>query len=202
MQACNKLILWFWWRWSSIRKFTKIARLPCFYNTSKRTLEMKLVFLHADTHHSFLQADFSIARGWCNHYWWEWSINLKVLKVTSSQYLYSNIKKKVRNKVHLVHADEHQRFHKLTLSFLLEAAIYAKSTQNKNLVILLQYMEKKKHCYCFCQLLWFKTFRYFTGVQSFSLLFVFEWLRWKKFRSWDCKTRCIPQMIWWIEQID
>ena len=95
MQGCNKLILWFWWRWSSIPKFPTIARLPCFYNISKKKLEMKLVFLHADKHHSFLQADFNIATRSCNHYWWEWLSILKVLKVTSSQYLYSNIKKKL-----------------------------------------------------------------------------------------------------------
>ena len=39
--------------------------------------------------------------------------------------------KKVRNKVHPLHADKDQRFHKLALSFLMVAAIYVKSTQDK-----------------------------------------------------------------------
>ena len=91
IQTCNKLILW----WSSISKFPKIASLPCFYNISKKKLAMKLIFLHADTHQSFLRADFNIVTRWSNHYWWEWSSILKVLNATFSQYLFSNIKKKL-----------------------------------------------------------------------------------------------------------
>ena len=34
----------FWWGWSSIPKVTKIASLQCFYNISKKMLEMKLIF--------------------------------------------------------------------------------------------------------------------------------------------------------------
>ena len=195
------MILWFWWRWSSIPKFTKIAHLPCFYNTSKRKLEMKLVFLHADTH-SFLPADFNIATGWCNHYWWEWSIIIKILKVTSSQYVYSNIKKKVPNKVHLLHADEYQRFHKFAFSFLLEAAIYVKSMQKRNLVILLQYIEKKSIVTAFINYCDSKHLDFLQGSSHFRCYLFLNGCGQKKFRSWDCKSRCIPQMIWWIEQID
>ena len=75
IQTCNKLILW----WSSISKFPKIASLPCFYNISKKKLAMKLIFLHADTHQSFLRADFNIVTRWSSNYWWEWSSILKVL---------------------------------------------------------------------------------------------------------------------------
>ena len=39
--------------------------------------------------------------------------------------------KKVPNKVHPLHADKHQRFHKLALLFLMVAAKYVRSTQDK-----------------------------------------------------------------------
>ena len=57
----------------------------------------------------------------------------------SLQYL----KKEVRNGVHFLHADKHQSFYKLTLSFLMEVARYVQSTQNRKLVIFLQYIKKK-----------------------------------------------------------
>ena len=82
MQTCNKLIL----RWSSIPKFPKIARLPCFYNISKKKLEMKLIVLHADTHKSFLQADFNI--------------------VTRFAISFQQYQNKVGNGFHLFHADQ------------------------------------------------------------------------------------------------
>ena len=40
-------------------KVPKIASLEYLYNNSKKMLEMKLIFLHADKHQSFLQADFN-----------------------------------------------------------------------------------------------------------------------------------------------
>ena len=58
---------------------------------------------------------------------------------------------------------------------------------------------KKKFCNCFCILLWCKTFRYFT---SFSRVRCYLFLgscaqKWARpLRSWDCKTRCISEMIW------
>ena len=54
-----KLILWFWWRWSSIPKVTKIASSQCLYNISIKKLEMKFDFLQADKHQSGLQVDFN-----------------------------------------------------------------------------------------------------------------------------------------------
>ena len=48
------------------------------------------------------------------------------------------IKKEVRKGVHFLHADEHQRFYKLGLLFLMEVARYVQSTQNRTLVIFLQ----------------------------------------------------------------
>ena len=39
-----KLILWFWWRWSSISKVPKIASLQCLYNISKKKLVISWYF--------------------------------------------------------------------------------------------------------------------------------------------------------------
>ena len=42
-----------------------------------------------------------------------------------------------------MHADEHQSFYKLGLLFLMEVARHVQSTQNRKLVIFLQYIKKK-----------------------------------------------------------
>ena len=57
------------------------------------------------------------------------------------------LQKKVRGGVHFLHADEHQSFHKFVLSFLIEGARHVQSTQNRKLLIFLQYLEKKKNIY-------------------------------------------------------
>ena len=75
---------------------------------------------------------------WYYHYRWIWSSILKVFKVISLQYLYNISKKEVRKGLHVFHADEHQSFYKLGLLFLMEAARYVKSTQNRKLLIFLQ----------------------------------------------------------------
>ena len=100
MKACYKLIPWFWWGWSSIPKVPKIASFQCLYDISKKKLEMKLIFgmqINVKVFYklisTLLASNFSI--GWYYHYWWAWSSILKVLKVTSLQYLY-NILKTVR----------------------------------------------------------------------------------------------------------
>ena len=54
----------------------------------------------------------------------------------SLQYL----KKEVRKGVHFLHADEHQRFYKLELLFLLEVVRYVQNTPNRKLVIFFQRM--------------------------------------------------------------
>ena len=61
MNVCYKLILWFWWRWSSIPKVPKIASFQCLYlnNISKKKLRDEDYFLHADKHQSLIQVDFS-----------------------------------------------------------------------------------------------------------------------------------------------
>ena len=55
--------------------------------------------------------------------------------VISLQYL----EKKVSNGVHFLHADRHQSFYKLTLSFLMEVARHAQSPQNRKLLIFLKH---------------------------------------------------------------
>ena len=84
----------------------------------------------------------------------------------SLQYL----KKEVRNGGHFWHADRRQSFYKLLLSFLMEVTRHVQKAQNRKLEIFLQNIEKNC-CNCFVlQLLGYKTFTYFTGGQSCSLL--------------------------------
>ena len=127
MKACYRLILWFWWEWSRISKVPKIV---C--NISKKKLEMKLfccmqisIKVSCKLISTLWASEFP-AR-WCYSYWYARSSILKVLKVTSFQYLY-NISKKVRNGVHFLHVDEHKSLYKLALSFLMEVARHVQST--------------------------------------------------------------------------
>ena len=90
MKACYKLIVWFWWGWSSIHKVPKIASLQC------------------------------------------------------------QFAKEVRNGGHFWHADKRQSFYKLVLSFLMEVARHVQNTQNRKLVIFLQYIKKNcRNCFVF-----------------------------------------------------
>ena len=53
-------------------------------------------------------------------------------------------KKGIRDGVHLLHADKHQSFYKLQLSFLnTNYQFPILNTQNRKLVIFLQYIKKK-----------------------------------------------------------
>ena len=53
------------------------------------------------------------------------------------------LRKKVRDRVHLLYRDKHQGFCKLALLFLMQVARHVQSAQNRNLVIFLQYIKKK-----------------------------------------------------------
>ena len=83
---------------------------------SKQYLKIKfklnLIFFHAEFPKSLFQVAISL------------------------QYL----KKEVRNGHHFWHADK--RFCKLVLSFLMEVAIHVQNTQNRKLLIFLQYIRK------------------------------------------------------------
>ena len=80
---------------------------------------------------------------WYYQYWWAWSSILKVLKVTSFAISSQYLKKAVRDGFHFLHANKHQSFYKLVLSFLMEVARHVQSTQNRKLVMLFQYIKKK-----------------------------------------------------------
>ena len=84
-------------------------------------------------------------------------------------------KKTVRNGVHFWHAETPQSFYKFVLPFLVEVTRHVQNSHNRKLVIFLQYIKKKLLrllCQLLLVLLWCKTLRYFTGVQSCSLLHV------------------------------
>ena len=96
----------FWWVWSSISQVPKKASLQCLYYTHKKVRD-EVNFFDEDKHQSFLTVDFNtfgnkvfynvtgmIMKTW-RTWWWEWSSILKVLKVTSLQYLYNISKKKL-----------------------------------------------------------------------------------------------------------
>ena len=44
--------------------------------------------------------------------------------------------------VHFLYADKHQNFYKLALSFSTEVTRHVQSTQNRSLVIFLQYLKE------------------------------------------------------------
>ena len=62
---------------------------------------------------------------------------IKLLKVTSLQYLYIISKKKLKMGGHFWHVDKRQSFYKVVFSFLMEVAIHVQNTQNRKLVIFL-----------------------------------------------------------------
>ena len=65
----------------------------------KKKVSYEVDFLHADKHQSFYKListlwTLKFPGRWYYHYWWAWSIILKLLKVTSLQYIYNISKKK------------------------------------------------------------------------------------------------------------
>ena len=80
---------------------------------------------------------------WYYKYWWAWSSILKLPKVTSFAIRLQYLKKEVRDGAHFLHANKHKSFYKLALSFLKEVARHVQSTQNRKLVMFLQYIRKK-----------------------------------------------------------
>ena len=124
-------------------------------------------FLHANKHESLLQIDTMILMEMLKHSQKsqnsKFAISLQYLRKTLEiklifcmqinirdsykliQYFGHKVsnKKEVWNGVHLLHADKHQSFYNLVLSFLMEVARHVQSTQNRKLLIFLQYMKKK-----------------------------------------------------------
>ena len=86
----------------SISKAHKIASLQ---------LEMKLIFctqIYIKISHKFISTFWTsyFPARWYYHYWWTWTNILKVLKVTTLQYLYNISKKEVKDGVHFLHAEK------------------------------------------------------------------------------------------------
>ena len=46
-------------------------------------------------------------------------------------------------RVHFLHADKHRSFYKLALSFLVEVTRHVQSTQNRKLIMFMQYLKKE-----------------------------------------------------------
>ena len=126
-------------------------------------IEMKLIFLNVYKHEGLLQIDTMILM------WrFKYSQSSQISKCAMSlQYL----KKEVRDEVDFLHADKHHNFSILVLQFLMEVARHAQNTQNTKLLIFMQFIKRTVSEL----LLSCKAFRYFTGVQSCSLLL--GWLR-------------------------
>ena len=98
LKISYKLILDFWWGRSI--KVPKIASLQCLYNIWKKALEFKLIFymqINIKVSYKLISALWTskLPTRWYYHYWWVWSSILKMLKVTSLQYLYNISKKKL-----------------------------------------------------------------------------------------------------------
>ena len=53
------------------------------------------------------------------------------------------LKEEVKNGGHVCHANKGQSFYKLVLSFLMKVSIHVQNTQNRKLVIFLQYILQK-----------------------------------------------------------
>ena len=111
-------------------KVSKIACLQCLYNILKKKLEMKLVFLHADKHQSFLQVGFNTLSIKVSY---KVILSLFMNMIKHSQSTQSNkfsislqyLKKEARNGIRFLHVDKQQSLHKLALSFLIEVAKHA-----------------------------------------------------------------------------
>ena len=116
----------------------------------------KVDFLLADKHESFLQVDFNT---WGIKIFYKVILLLLMGMVKHSQNTQSNnLEKVVRDGVHFQHADKHQRFYKLSISFLMEVARHVHSTKNTKLLIFLQYLNDT-----------LKTFIHFKNKQQKSM---------------------------------
>ena len=70
---------------------------------------------------------------------------IKCFQITQSNKFaisFQYLKKEVRKGDHFRHAYKRQSFYKLILSFLMEVARHVQNTQNRKLVIFLQYIRK------------------------------------------------------------
>ena len=90
----------------------------------KKEVRDEVEFLDADKHQSFLQVDFSNLGIKVSY---KVILSLLIVIIKHSQSTQSNkfaiylqyIEKEISNGVHFLHADKHQSFYKLALSFLM-----------------------------------------------------------------------------------
>ena len=125
-------------------KFPKKTSLQCFRNILKKARD-EVDFFDADKYQSFLTVDFNTlgikffynvigmilktGRAW----WWEWWSILKVLKVTSLQFLYNISKKKLWIEFSIFDVD---------YQFLMKVARHVQSTQKGSLLNFGNILEK------------------------------------------------------------
>ena len=117
--------------------------MQCLYIISKKELRYEVDFWHADKHQSFLLVSFNTFGIKVSY---KVILSLLMGMIKYSQITQSNkfpislqhLKKDVTDRVHVFHANRHQSFRKLALSFLMEVARHVQSTQNRKLTIFLQ----------------------------------------------------------------
>ena len=161
--------------WLGMPKSPKITNLLFLCNILIKNWVMKLIFC--------MQINIKVSWKFISTLWTStFPTRFILLLMNISNLTQSNkfaislqhLKKEVRNEGHFWHADKRQSFYKLVLSFLVKVARHVQSTQDRKLVIFLQYI-KKKLFQLLGVLLWCKTFRYFMGFLSCSLLLVNNW---------------------------
>ena len=108
----------------------------------KKEVKDKVDFFHADKYQSFLPVEFKTL-GIKVSYMVIPSLSMSMNKHSHLQYLYNISKNKLGMEFIFLHADERQGFYKLALPFLMEVARHAQTTQNRKLIIFLQYIKKK-----------------------------------------------------------
>ena len=131
-------------------KLSKITILLFLCNILRNKPMMKLIFSIQIS----LKSCYKLMLWFCCG----WSAFQNFPKIANLQLLFTISPKTLGNGVHFLQADKFNSFYKLALIFLMEAT-------------------RQKYRNCFCVLLWCKTFRYFTRVQSCLLLPFFGWLR-------------------------
>ena len=111
--------------------------------------------MHADKHQNFLQFDLNalivkvslmvilpLLIGMIKHSQITQACN--IFTAISLQYL----KKEVMERVHFLHADKHRTFYNF-LSFLVEVTRHVQSTQNRKLIMFMQYLKKEYQLFNF-----------------------------------------------------
>ena len=131
MKACYKLILWFWWRWSNITKISQKSKSVMSLKYLKKEV-MKLIFCMSINTKVFYKLTSTL--------WASKSLKGSPIiidghdqacsKSQSNKFcnIFTISHKEVTNGIHFLHAEKHQSFYKLALSFSMEVARHVQST--------------------------------------------------------------------------